>query len=259
MTKSWLSYVNLSDHYERKARFLPAVLSVLPLLPLSAAFGGPMLEWVKLLGAGVGLVAIVSVAISHIASACGNRLQDKLWPDWPHDAPTNQWLHPDEKSISTQQKQRWYHVIKELLQLDIAEAVDAEDAGELRAVINDAVQGLRSRLWKAPEAERVRLHNVDYGFARNLAGLRSVWLTFALSSLVGCWVAYVWFGGALLWAIVATAIAIGALALAAILPRYVLRKAHYYAESFFATTTALSKSPDESVTDVACKPQSNVE
>jgi hypothetical protein len=242
MTKSWLSYVNLSDHYERKARFLPAVLSVLPLLPLSAAFGGPLLEWVKLLGAGVGLAAVVAVAVSHVASACGNRLQDKLWPDWPHDAPTNRWLHPDEKSISVQQKQRWYEVIKDLLQLDIAYAVEAADPEELRAVINDAVQGLRNRLWKAPEAERVRLHNIDYGFARNLAGLSPVWITFALTSLAGCWVAYVWYGGAILWGIVSTIVALGSFALAGVLPRYVRRKAHYYAESFFAAVVALNSS-----------------
>ena len=33
VVKKWRSYANLSDHYDRKARFLPAVLSVLPLLP----------------------------------------------------------------------------------------------------------------------------------------------------------------------------------------------------------------------------------
>ena len=239
MKKSWLSYVNLSDHYERKARFLPAVLSLLPLLPLSAAFGGPLLEWGKLIEAGVGLAAIVSVAISHIASACGNRIQEKLWPDWPHDAPTNRWLHPEDKSVSEQQKQRWYQVIKDVLQLDIARAVEAGDDDQLRAIINDAVRELRNRLWQAPQADRLRLHNVDYGFARNLAGLRPVWVTFAFSSAIGCWAAYVWFDGVILWAIVSTIVAVATLALAAVLPRYVRKKAHYYAESFFAAAVAL--------------------
>lgn len=250
MKKNWLSYMNLSDPYERKARFLPACLSALPLLPVFVAFGASPLEWIMLLGAGVGLAAVVAVAVSHVASACGNRLQDKLWPDWPHDAPTNRWLHPEEKSISTQQKQRWYQTIRELLQLDVAHAVEAGDADELRAVINDAVQGLRNRLWKAPEAERVRLHNVDYGFARNLAGLRPVWLTFALSSIVGCWVAYIWFGGAILWGIVSTVVALGTFVLAGILPRYVRRKAHYYAESFFAAVVALGSSTPSSSKNV---------
>lgn len=246
MRKTWLSYVNLSDTYERKARFLPAVLSLLPLLPVSAAFGAPMMEWMKVLVAGVGLGAILAVALSHIASACGNRIQEKLWPDWPHDAPTNRWLHPDETSVSQQQKQRWYEVIKDMLQLDIAYVIENGDSNELRAVINDAVRGLRNRLWKTPEAERVRLHNIDYGFARNLAGLRPVWLTFAFSSAIGCWAAYIWFDGVILWGVVSTVVAVGALALAAVLPRYVRQKAHYYAESFFAAAVALGIPPSTS-------------
>lgn len=242
MKKPWLSYVNLSDDYERKTRFLPAVFTVLPLLPVSIVFGVPLLEWLKLVTLGVGFGAIVAVAISHIASACGNRLQDKLWPGWPYDAPTNLWLHPECTSVSVQQKQRLYQAIKDLLQLDIQRAIDTGDANEIRAVINDAVQGLRNLMWQAPEAERTRLHNIEYGFTRNLAGLRPVWITFALISLVGCWLAYFWYDGAILWVVVSTVIAVGALALAVLLPGYVRRKAHYYAESFFAAVMAINDS-----------------
>ncbi len=242
MSKSWPDYFNLSDHYERKARFLPAVLSVLPLLPVATTYGAPLLEWVKLLITGVGLAAVVAVAVSHIASCFGNRLQERLWPDWPHDAPTNRWLHPDDKSVSVQQQQLWYQAIKNLVHFDIQEAVDEGDPDELKATINDAIKGLRGRIWKAPEAERAQLHNVDYGFARNFAGLRPVWITFALSSLVGCWSAYIWHNGVILWAIVSTVVALGALVLAALLPAYVRKKAHYYAESFFVAVVALNDS-----------------
>ena len=245
MNKSWLNYFNLSDHYERKARFLPAVLSVLPLLPMALTFGAPLLEWVKLLIAGTGLGAVVAVALSHVASAFGNRLQDKLWPEWPHDAPTNRWLHPDEKSISAQQKQRWYQAIKSLVQIDIQKTVDAGEPDELKATINDAIKALRSYIWKTPEAERTQLHNIDYGFARNLAGLQPVWTSFAFVSLVGCWYAYIWNMGSMLWAIVSTVAAVGALVLAILLPAYVCKKAHYYAESFFAAVVALSDSKSQ--------------
>ena len=242
MNKSWLNYVNLSDNYERKARFLPAVLSVLPLLPVAITFGAPLFEWVKLLIAGAGLGAVVAVAFSHVASAFGNRLQDKLWPDWPHDAPTNRWLHPDEKSVSVQQKQRWYQSIKSLVQIDIKKAVDAGEPDELKATINDAVKGLRGCIWNTPEAERAQLHNVDYGFARNLAGLQPVWASFAFINLAGCWYANIWHNGAILWAIVSSVVAVWALVLAALLPAYVRKKAHYYAESFFAAVVTLSDS-----------------
>jgi len=240
MAKFWLNYFNLSDDYERKARFLPAVLSLLPLLPMAATFGVPVLEWGKFLSAGGALGAVVAVALSHVASALGNRLQDKLWPDWPHDSPTNRWLHPDDKSVSMQQKQLWYHAIKKLVQIDIQKAVDEGQSDELKAVINDAVTALRNRVWKTPEGERAQLHNIDYGFARNLTGLRPVWTTFAVSSFVGCWYAYICGSGAILWALVSSAVAVVAMVIAGILPEYVRKKAHYYAESFFATVVALS-------------------
>jgi hypothetical protein len=42
--------------------------------------------------------------------------------------------------------------------------------------------------------------------------------------------------------IVSSVVAVGALVLATLLPAYVRKKAHYYAESFFAAVVALSDS-----------------
>jgi hypothetical protein len=79
---------------------------------------------------------------------------------------------------------------------------------------------------------------VDYGFARNLAGLRGVWGFFALGSLVGCWSAYIWYDRPILWAVASTIVAVGALALAIVLPRYVRNRARCYAESFLEAVVA---------------------
>lgn len=237
----WLSFANLSDHYERKARLLPAILCVLALLPASAALGGPFLEWVKLVLGGVGIGSIVAVGLSHMASAMGNRLQEKLWPRWPHDSPTNRWLHPDEHRTSTQQRELWYGAVKRLVGVDIGAAVAAGE--EVEATINDAVFALRNLFWQRPEAERLRMHNVDYGFARNLTGLRSIWVGFLLLSAASCWFAYFVIGrDALLWAIVSTLLTLVLLPIALwVLPGYVRTKAKYYAESFFGTVWAVDE------------------
>ena len=237
---NWLSLLNLSDVYERKTRLLPGVLSILPLYPISKVFDVPFLNGVTFTGDASILSAALVVGISHLASAVGNRIQFKLWPEWPHDSPTNRWLHPDNKLISEQQKNRWYHTITDLTGLEIAKVIETGNRDEVRAVINDAVVELRSRFWKAPEAERLQMHNVDYGFARNLAGLRVVWLPLALISSVCCWIKYIMVGDTVQWALVTTIIAIGTVAIARILPSYVQRKADYYAESFFFTVVLLS-------------------
>lgn len=237
----WLSYANLSDHYERKARFLPAVLCVLPLLPASAAWSGPFLEWVKLVIGGVGIGAVVGVGLSHFASAMGNRLQKKLWPRWPLDSPTNRWLHPDEKRASAQQRALWYEATRRLVGIDIAAAVAAGE--DVEAAINDATSALRNLFWKRPEADRLDKHNVDYGFARNLTGMRPIWVAFLIASVAACWAAYAKLGeAALLWAVVASVLALVMVPVGIwILPGYVRTKATYYAESFFATLRAVDE------------------
>lgn len=239
LDKTWLNYFNLSDAYERKARFIPGILTILPLFPFAASYGAPLGEWVQFVLIGLGTGAIISVGISHLASAFGNRLQRKLWPAWPHDAPTNRWLHPDDTGVSKQQKEGWYKAIKRVVGLDIKAVLEKQDSEEIKAIINDAIKAMRDRVWNAPEAERLRLHNTDYGFARNFTGLRSVWTLFAVGSSLGCWAGYIWHGRPIVWCIVSTIVALAAFPIAyGVLPGYVRQKAHFYAESFFGVLVA---------------------
>lgn len=242
MDKTWLNYVNLSDDYERRARFLPGVLSLLPLLPLSAVVDLPIQEWIKILLLGVGGGAVIAVAISHLASALGNRIQRQLWPDWPHDSPTNLWLLPQNGTVSKQQKEKWYGAIKRTTGLDIEAVARDGSPDETRAVINDAITALRDRLRKAPEADRLKQHNIDYGFARNLTGLRPIWILFSLASAIGCCSNYIWHEGSLLVCGGCIIIFIAAVILGfAVFPAYVRQKAHYYAEAFYGAVVAIDE------------------
>jgi hypothetical protein len=246
---SALSYLNLSSHYERKARLLPGILSIMVLLPLAAAVGAPLIGWITVVLTGLGLGAVAAVGISHLSSAAGNRIQRKLWPRWPHDSPTNRWLHPEDATRSAQQKKNLYAAIKRLTNLDIA-ATEPDKPGEMEAVINDAVITLRYRLIGSKHATRMDDHNADYGFVRNFTGLRPFWFSFAVASAVGCWVAYGWFAGALLWAIIATALAVALLPVGlVILPEYVRVRAGHYAESFLSATLELDRATSGSPMD----------
>lgn len=239
---SWLSYVNLSDTYERKARFLPGILSILVLLPGLATYDVAYAEGLGIILSGVGVGAVLGVFVSHMASALGNRIQKKFWPRWPYDSPTNQFLHPENSLRSAQQKSIWYAAIKRLTGIDIELAIKEADSLGLEATINDAVTSLRYRLSRTQHAERLKVHNADYGFARNLTGLRSVWFTFAAGSSFVSWVAYFRVSGRLDLCILSTIIFIVALFLAfVILPAYVRDKAKHYAESFFGAMMELDQ------------------
>ena len=196
--KSVMGYFNLSSHYERKARLLPGLLCVMALLPVGAAFGTPLGDWIGLLATGLGLWAVCGVGLSHLSSAAGNRYQEKLWPRWPFDAPTNLWLHPNDRSSSTQQKKLVNKAVKRLTKLDIEAAVE-KGPEEVEAVLNDCVARLRHRLRASDHADRLDIHNADYGFARNFAGLRPIWMSFLLLSAAGCWAGYLRFGSSPVW------------------------------------------------------------
>ncbi len=168
-------------------------------------------------------------------------MQKKLWPDWPNDAPTNIWLHPDDKSVSQQQKRYWYQCIETLVKINISQAIKTQNPNEIQLTINDAIKALRNKIWNTPEARRVEIHNIDYGFARNLTGLRSIWISFSIMSTAICWYTYTQNDKVLLLAIASTLILIIAFVLAIFLPAYVRQKAHYYAESFFGTIVKLTE------------------
>lgn len=241
-TKPVLSFFNLSDTYEIKARFIPGVLTAVLLLPAAFAFKCPLDEWIATLIAGTGICAVIAAGISHLASAMGNRFQGKLWPRWPHDSPTHQRLYPNDTTCSIQQKQIWYKTIKRLTSLDITAAVKKDDLSELEAVINDALTQIRTRLWKSPNADRLQVQNIDYGFARNFTGLRLVWLPFQLLGVTACWVGYHFSRANLEWSIVTTLVAIMAYLVAFfVLPKYVEDKANHYADSFYDAMLTLEK------------------
>jgi len=239
MGSSWLTYVNLSDPYERHARFVPAMLTLLFVTPAAWALGLPWPSWIQGLLAGTGVFALISIGLSHLSSALGGRLQSSLWPRWPHDSPTNEWLNPHNKRCSSQQKSVLYASIKRLTGLDIGSADETGNSEDLEACINDAVSQMRNRLWASDYAKRLEIHNRDYGFARNFCGLRPIWLFLATASALTSWLAWGLSSIDLLVPIVASVEVAFAFILAfLILPNYVREKARHYAESFFAAVTA---------------------
>ena len=237
--ESALNLLKLTDRYERKARLLPALLSSLVVLPIVAALSPSILGWVRSLSIGGGFVALGAVGLAYAASAAGRHYEQRLWPRWPHDAPTHCWLHPDDTHCSQEQKQFWYKAIKLLVELDIPIVATQGDTKELERVINDAVRALRHQFRLTNLDGLLATHNEDYGFVRNLGGLRLFWMPAAGMSTLVTWGAYLTTETGLIWGIVASVVQVITLALLFILPSYVRQRAERYAESFFGTLTAL--------------------
>ena len=237
-----LSYLSVSDAYQRKARLVPGVLSVAALLPGAVVVSLPLLGWQSTLMAGAGFASLLAAGISHAASAMGNRYQRRLFPRWPFDTPTNRRLNPFENIASKQQQARWYQTIKKITGLDLM-ACEIEDRDELERVVNDAVTEIRTRLWKHPNADRLHIQNADYGFARNFAGLAPIWLSLSAVSTCMATIGAIFNPVNLQWAILSWLLSIGLFLFSRFIMReYVIAKADHYADSFFTAMAVLEES-----------------
>jgi len=240
MATNLLQQFNVSSRYERRARLLPGLLTMMALVPLGIAFGAPVTDWLRLIATGAGLWAVCGVLLSHLASGAGNRYQTQLWPRWPHDSPTNRWLHPEERLASSQQKRQVYAAVKRLSGLDI-EAATQDGMEETEAIVNDSVARLRNRLWRNSLADRLDLHLAEYGFSRNFAGLMPIWISLLVLSAAGCWIGYWRCGTDLLWCSVSSILLACGIVAALNLEHHVRVRAQHYTESFFATVLKLDE------------------
>lgn len=232
--KAWLSVMALSTEYDRVARLTPALASFLPLLPLTFALGGTLEDWAVALSGTTGVFALGGFVLANFASAMGNRLQRRLWPDWPFDAPTNALLMPDNPDVSPQQRALWYEQVKRITDLDLQVEAVRGDVAIIRATVNDAVVRLRNQFRCGPTRARHDQESIRYGSARNFTGMRPVWLVLSLTSCAGSWAAYYWDSSDLFWPTVASMIPAPLFVIAfCVLPSYVRTRARYYCEIFF--------------------------
>lgn len=229
-----LSLLSLSDRYERKARLVPGLIAASPVALTTAALSAERSPWYIAVGSTVVVEALLAFLLGHLARARGKAAEESLWRAWG-GPPTTRWLRPGDSTCSDQQKSKWRGAIKRITGLTIpASATPERTDADLDRVISDATRQLRYALRECAEGAMVRIHNEEYGFVRNLLGLRWHWLVAAGLSAIGC-VALL-LGGERAW--VGLAVAGGSAVVAFLvgreLPRYVRRCADRYAESLLA-------------------------
>jgi hypothetical protein len=232
--KAILQALSFSDRYERKARLIPGLIVASPAALTAAALSAGALSWYETLGIGVGAEAIIAFVLGYLARARGKAAEVWLLAKWD-GFPTTRWLRPRDECRSDQQKSKWRGAIKRLTGLTIPANVSAErNNAEIDKVIKDATEQLRYQLRERPEAAMLKIHNEDYGQARNLHGLRWHWVAIAVISFSIClvllylgqhpWLALGLSGGSLLAALLVSRES----------EEHVRRCADRYGESFFA-------------------------
>lgn len=173
----------LLDTYELKARLSPGFLAILPIAFSGATLG---LEQYPAIAIGGGLLTAAGATylLSVIAAHFGRRDQERLWKRWG-GRPTTQLLRYHDGAVNPTQRDIWRKALEAVtgvgLLSESAEAADPRTAQEAIEASSDQVRYLaQDRRFTTLASE-----NAQYGFERNLLGLRWVGRGVSLGCLIG--------------------------------------------------------------------------
>jgi hypothetical protein len=167
------NFIGLFDDYNRQARLYPALLALLP--PLIA-----LLAWFPdLLTSNVGTAFVTLVAscgllfaLSVFSRSCGKRAEIRLlkaWGGWP----TTQWLRHRDTHLPAATKGRYHTALVKHVPGLVLPGPDGERSNPMSAdeAYRSAVDWLKERC-RGKEFALVIKENIEYGFRRNMRGIR---------------------------------------------------------------------------------------
>lgn len=169
----------LVDVYTLRARTAPAIVVALPTLAL---IGGALFapSGVPKVG-GLALGAILLVA-SQLSRDAGRRIQPGLWASWGGSPTVQRLRHRDAEDAARVQRHHTRLMAIREERLPSAEE-EAADPASADARYDDAVADLRDLTRERGRFPLVFAENVNYGFRRNMLGLRRWALVIAATTL----------------------------------------------------------------------------
>jgi hypothetical protein len=177
------------DLYTLRARVAPAVLAASPALALAVGLlpllPGAQELW-TLLAIGVTTFAAL------VARRAGNRVQPALWASWGGMPTTSRLRYRDNPS--SQEVTRRHDLLVRVLGDGLVlpdEEHEAQDPLAADAEYEAANRRLIARVRNRPEHWLLQIENRNYGYSRNLLGLRTFAMRCAVGTLLVCAIAVV--------------------------------------------------------------------
>jgi hypothetical protein len=174
---------NILDPYDRKARLYPALLVLfVPVISISLVapvFSNQLFGFASI---AVGLGALMMM--SSLGRECGKRMEPKLFQKWG-GAPTTLMLLHQTTNLDQITLNRYKNFLEtnipglNFLDKDI-EIIDRQGA---TAVCESAVKWLREATRDSKKHSLIFAENVNYGFRRNLLGVKPLGLTICIFTL----------------------------------------------------------------------------
>jgi hypothetical protein len=232
------------DSYSVKARWSPVFLVALPLLVACVAFVPSLSAWGKLWPLLGG--AAVIILIDQLGRDAGKRMQPDLWASWGGAPTTTALRHRDSPNpvLLARRHEQLQRVLGHALPTEAEERADPVGADHAyEAATSILIARTRDHRKDLP---LVFVENCNYGFRRNMLGLRpwgmSVSLLTALAVLAGLATTLAGiskFSEGLLGLAAAVAVIAFVIWWKAVTRDWVRRVAETYAERLFEATESL--------------------
>ena len=172
------------DSYTWKARVLPVFVVLLP-VGLAASLWFPSFVFIERLVGALAAPFGLAMLLSQIGRDFGYRKQPALWRRWGGTLTTQQLRHRTDNSNPVLLKR--YHDRLSLLRPDLSlpsAAEETQDPTQADHVYAACVQFLISQTRDRTQFPLLFKENVNYGFRRNLWGLKPFGITLAAACLV---------------------------------------------------------------------------
>jgi hypothetical protein len=180
-----MGIINIFDPYERKARLYPALLVVLPLTISLLLWFPELLDlsrllWVLIVSSGLLFL------LSKISREMGKKKEKKLIQEWGA-LPSTLLLRHNDSTIDPITKNRYHsYLMKHITGLELPPKETENNA------TNEYNTAVRWLLEQTRGDKLLLKDNINYGFSRNLLGLKPIGLILSIVSLSFCIVGIYW-------------------------------------------------------------------
>jgi hypothetical protein len=234
----------LPDQYTIRARVLPALLVALPAGLAALAWFPTGLPGGSII-AGLLAWSGATVLVAQLGRDAGRRKQPELFRSWGGPPTTKRLRHAGKGNRVT--RERVHKKLATLMRKKLPSAAEeAADPGAADEAYEACVDFMKGRTRDRKKFNLVFEENCNYGFRRNLWGLKPIGLALAVAALAATAVLPVVQQGPLTVAGMRPALVPGAIILAILLawifivtPRWVAVPAHAYAERLLEATERL--------------------
>ncbi|MFD0772897.1 hypothetical protein ACFQZ2_03065 [Streptomonospora algeriensis] len=169
------------DVYERRARLVPGLLALLPLVTVGIVLGlrqGPAVTFFSSVLSLAGGPLILAELVRHQ----GRKTQESLWKSWG-GAPTTKKLRTRESSGNSVQQNEWREAVSSITGIELLSArAERRNPTKADETIEVSIGKLRNLTRNGERFPLVEAENRGYGFHRNFYGIR--WFGRGASMLV---------------------------------------------------------------------------